>query len=136
MFSPIFFLKSLVQLEMMYQIVRKQKRGEKMSVFVIETYVVKLGKQEELMSLLQRIRKYKEENPERFKEMKSKRIFSQMFGGTSGGYIEMNEFDNMADAEKYMTRVSKDKGFMKLYQEAKLLLVPATYSLNVWKSVM
>ena len=107
-----------------------------MSVFVIETYVVKLGKQEELMSLLQRIRKYKEENPERFKEMKSKRIFSQMFGGISGGYIEMNEFDNMADAEKYMTRVSKDKGFMKLYQEAKLLLVPATYSLNVWKSVM
>lgn len=107
-----------------------------MSVFVIETYVVKLGKQEELMSLLHRIRKYKEENPERFKEMKSKRIFSQMFGGISDGYIEMNEFDNMADAEKYMTRVSKDKGFMKLYQEAKLLLVPATYSLNVWRSVM
>ena len=107
-----------------------------MSVFVIESYVVKLGKQEELMSLLQRIRKYKEENPERFKEMKSKRIFSQMFGGISGGYIEMNEFDNMADAEKYMARVFKDKGFMKLYQEAKLLLVPATYSLNVWKSVM
>ena len=107
-----------------------------MSVFVIETYVVKLGKQEELVSLLHRIRKYKEENPERFKEMKSKRIFSQMFGGISGGYIEMNEFDNMADAEKYMTRVSKDKGFMKLYQDAKLLLVPATYSLNVWKSVM
>ena len=107
-----------------------------MSVFVIETYVIKLGKQEELMSLLQRIRKYKEENPERFKEMKSKRIFSQMFGGISGGYIEMNEFDNMADAERYMARVSKDKGFMKLYQEARLLLVPATYSLNVWKSVM
>ena len=107
-----------------------------MSVFVIETYVVKLEKQEELMSLLQRIRKYKEENPERFKEMKSKRIFSQMFGGISGGYIEMNEFDNMADAEKYMAREFKDKGFMKLYQEAKLLLVPATYSLNVWKSVM
>jgi len=48
----------------------------------------------------------------------------------------MNEFDNMAEAEKYLTRVSRDKGFMKLYQEAKLLLVPATYPLNVWKSVM
>ena len=107
-----------------------------MSVFVIETYVVKPGKQEELISLLQRIRKYKEQNPERFKEMKSKRIFSQMFGGLSGGYIEMNEFDNMADAEKYMTRISEDKGFMKLYHEAKLLLVPATYSLNVWRFVM
>ena len=107
-----------------------------MSVFVIETYVVEPGKQEKLMSLLQRIRKYKEENPESFKEMKLKRMFSQMFGGISGGYIEMNEFDNMAEAEKYRTRVSRDKGFMKLYQEAKLLLVPATYPLNVWKSVM
>jgi len=107
-----------------------------MSVFVIETYVVEPGKQEKLMSLLQRIRKYTEENPESFKEMKLKRIFSQMFGGISGGYIEMNEFDNMAEAEKYMTRVSRDKGYMKLYQEAKLLLIPATYSLNVWKSVM
>ena len=107
-----------------------------MSVFVIETYVVEPGKQEKLMSLLQRIRKYTEENPESFKEIKSKRIFSQMFGGISGGYIEMNEFDNMAEAEKYMTRVSRDKGYMKLYQEAKLLLIPATYSLNVWKSVM
>ena len=48
----------------------------------------------------------------------------------------MNEFDNMAEAEKYLTRVSRDKGFMKLYQEAKLFLVPATYPLNVWKSVM
>ena len=107
-----------------------------MSVFVIETYVVKPGKQEELMSLLHRIHKYKEQKPEQFKEMKSKRIFSQMFGGISDSYIEMNEFDNMADAEKYMARVSRDKEFMKLYQEAKLLLVPATYSLNVWRSVM
>jgi len=56
-----------------------------MSVFVIETYVVEPGKQEKLMSLVQRIRKYKEENPESFKEMKLKRMFSQMFGGISGG---------------------------------------------------
>jgi len=107
-----------------------------MTVFIVETYVVKPGKQEEFMSLLQRILRYKKENPERFKEMKSKKIFSQTFGGVSGRYIEMNEFDNMADAEKYIARVSKDKGFMKLYQEAKLLLVPATYSENVWNAVM
>jgi len=88
------------------------------------------------MSLLKRINEYKKENPERFKEMKSKKIFSQLFGGISGGYIEIIEFDNMADAEKYMARELEDEGFMKLYQEAMLLLVPATYSMNVWKSVM
>jgi len=67
--------------------------------------------------------------------MKSKRIFSQMFGGISGGYIELNEFDSVADADKYMARMDKDKGYMKLYKEALQLVVPATYSLNVWKAV-
>jgi len=107
-----------------------------MTVFIVETYVVKPEKQEEFMSALKRILNYKKENPAKFKEMKSKKIFSQMFGGVSGGYIEMNEFDNMADAEKYMARALKDEEFKRLYQEAKLLLVPATYSLSVWDSVM
>ncbi len=107
-----------------------------MTVFIVETYVVKPGKDGELVSLLKRIAEHKKENPDKFKEMKSKKIFSQLFGGISGRYTEMIEFDNMADAEKYMTREEKDEEFMKLYQEAMLLLVPATYSMNVWKSVM
>jgi len=106
-----------------------------MAVFVVETYVVKPGKQGELMSLLRKMREYKGKNPERFKEMKSKRVFSQMFGGVSGGYIELDEFDSLADAEKYIARMNKDEGFMKLYKKAVQLVVPATYSLNVWKAV-
>ena len=78
-----------------------------MTVFIVETYVVKPGKEGELVSLLQRIAEYKKENPEKFKEMKSKKIFSRMFGGISGGFIEMNEFESMADAEKYMAREEK-----------------------------
>jgi len=106
-----------------------------MTIFVVETYVVKPGKQGELMLLLQRMREYKEKNSEAFKEMRSKRIFSQMFGGVSGGYVELDEFDSLADAEKYIARTDKDEGFMKLLQEALQLVVPATYSLNVWKAV-
>jgi len=106
-----------------------------MSVIVVETYVVKSEKQDVFRSSLQRILQYKKENPEKFKEMKSKRIFAQMFGGVSGGFIEMNEFDTLADAEQYMSRVFQDEEFLKLYQDAKLLLVPATYSLNVWKAI-
>ena len=106
-----------------------------MTIFVVETYVVKPGKQRELILLLQRMREYKEKNPEGFKEMKSKRIFSQMFGGVAGGYVELNEFDSLADAEKYIARTDKDEGFMKLLQEALQLVVPGTYSLNIWKAV-
>jgi len=51
-------------------------------------------------------------------------------------HIEMIEFDSMADAEKYMSRIFEDERFMKLYQEALLLTVPATYSITVWNAVM
>jgi hypothetical protein len=114
----------------------KKKEDDKMTVFIVETYAVKPGKQGEFMTLLKRIAEYKKENPEKFKEMRSKKVFSQMFGGISGGYIEMNEFDSMADVEKYMMKIQKDEGFIKLYQEALLLTIPTTYSLNVWKAVM
>jgi len=107
-----------------------------MTVFIVETYVVQRDKQEEFMSALKRILKYKRANPQNFKEMKSKKVFSQMFGGSSDGYIELNEFDTLAEAEKYLERTSKDEGFMKLYEEARRLLVPATYSLTVWNPVI
>jgi hypothetical protein len=68
--------------------------------------------------------------------MKSKKVFSQTFGGSRDGYVELNEFDTLADAERYLTRTSKDKGFMKLYQEAKQLLVPATYTQTIWNYVV
>ena len=90
-----------------------------MTVFIVETYVVKPQKQEELVSLLKRIAEYKKENPEKFKEMRSKKIFSQMFGGISGQFIEMIEFDSLAEAEKYVAREEEDEEFMKLYQEAR-----------------
>lgn len=107
-----------------------------MTVFMVETYVVQPDKQEEFTSALKKILKYKKANPQNFKEMRSKKVFSQMFGGNLGGYIELNEFDTLADAERYLARMSKDKGFIKLYQEAKQLLVPATYTWSVWNPVV
>ena len=50
-------------------------------------------------------------------------------------HVELDEFDSLADAEKYIARMDKDEGYMKLYQEALQLVVPATYSLNVWKAL-
>ena len=107
-----------------------------MSVFVVETYVVKPEKREEFMSLWQRVLEYKEEKPELFGEVKSLNLFTQMFGGVAGAYIEMWEFDNMADLEKCWAREHKDEGFMKIHQEFILLIDPATFSMKVWKSIM
>ena len=104
-----------------------------MSVFIVDSYVVKPERQEEFMPLMRRIVKYRKENPERFKELKSWKLFS-LFGGIGGTYIGMGEFDSLTDIEKYMMRVSEDKAMMKMWQKLMLLIVPATYTMNLWYS--
>ena len=106
-----------------------------MTVFMVETYVVKPKKQEEYQSLIQRFLEYKKENPKLFKEVKSFRLFHQVFGGLAGAYIEMWEFDNMADLEKCWMKESKDEEFMKIHKEFMLFVESTTFSINVWSAV-
>jgi hypothetical protein len=106
-----------------------------LSIFAVETYVVKPEKQVEYQSLMQRLLQYKKQNPQLFNEVKSFGLFHQMFGGLAGAYIEMWEFDSMADLEKCWTKEPKDEGFMKIHKEFMLLIVPDTFSINIWNAV-
>ena len=101
----------------------------------METYVVKQEKQAEFQSLLKRFLKFMKENPTLFKEMKSWRLFTQTFGSISGAYVELIEYDSLAEHEKCHTRLLKDKEFMKLYQEAMTLIDTTTFSMSAWKPV-
>ena len=107
-----------------------------MGVFIVDTHVVKPEKQEQYASLMRRVRKYMKENPETFKEVKSLKVFAQMFGGIAGGYVQLWEYDNMADIEKSLTKMFKDKGFIEIEQEGNRLIEPTTHSWNVWNSVL
>jgi len=107
-----------------------------MSVFMVDKYVVKPEKQGEFMQLMLRFLNYKKENPEKFKGAKSWKLFVQMFGGITHAYIEMWEFDNMADAEKCFANMQKDERFTKMVQEFTLLIDPATRTTNLWSTVM
>ena len=107
-----------------------------MKVFDVETFVVKPEKEAEFVQSRQRFIKYMKENPEKFKEMKSYKRFVQMWGDTPK-FIEMFEFDSMADLEKYMMRIAKekDKELQKMWQEFMLCIFPTTYSTKIWKPV-
>jgi hypothetical protein len=107
-----------------------------MSIFVVETCMVKPEKQGEFKSLMQRVLKYKEENPELFKEVKSWKLFRQMFGGIAGAYVSMWEFENFADLEKCWAKEEKDEGFVKMHQELLQLIEPVTFSMKMWTSAM
>lgn len=85
----------------------------------------------------QRYLEYIKKNPQKFKEMKSLKLFSQRFGGVAGAYIFMEEYASLAEYEKLFGRLMfKDEGFMKIYQEFMPLIDPATYSENMWNFVM
>jgi len=107
-----------------------------MSVFMVETYVIKSEKREEFMPALQRFLKYKEENPEIFKGVKSWKLFQQEYGAISELYIEMWEFDSIADIEKVMTKIFQEEEMKKISQKFHTLIEPATYSTNLWSTVV
>lgn len=107
-----------------------------MSVFVVETYAVTPEKRGKFKSLMQRLLEYKKQNPKLFEEVRSWKLFAQMFGGIAGTYIEMWEFDSMADLEKCWKREDKDEGFMRMHQEFLQLIDPTTFSMKIWNSIM
>lgn len=113
----------------------KGKEGEKTTIFVVETYVVRQEKQAEFKSLLKRYLKFMKENPTLFKEMKSWKLFTQTFGSISDAYVELIEYDSLADREKWHTRSLKDKEFMKIRQEAMTLIDATTFSRSAWEPV-
>jgi len=107
-----------------------------MGVVIVNTWVVKPEKQAQFPQLWKRYLKYVKENPEKFREVKSIKLFTQTFGGVYGAYVELVEYNSLADYEKLISRILKDEGFMKFFQEIMLLMEPGTFSLNVWNFVM
>lgn len=60
-----------------------------MSIFVVETYVVRPEKREEFTPALNEFLKFKETHPELFVGLKSWKLYKQEFVGINGLYIEM-----------------------------------------------
>jgi hypothetical protein len=106
-----------------------------MSVFLISTYVVKPDKQEEYKAMYRRLLEYKKENPEEIKELKSWKVFTQTFGDIYGKCMEIYEFDSMADYERYVEKISKNKEFSEIVQKQMLFFVPETVSNSIWNPV-
>jgi len=106
-----------------------------MTVLMVDTYVVKPDKLGDYPAFLKKLKAFIKKRPELFKEAKSVKFFSHMLGGAWGGYVEMYEFESLADFEKCFGRVMQDKEFIKIYAEFASYVVPGTESPNIWNSV-
>jgi hypothetical protein len=103
-----------------------------MTVFIVETYVVKPEKLSEFTAYKVKWKKF---FAKWLKEVKSYKMFTQLFGGNWGGYVEMWEFENLAEGEKFFNRVMQSDYTTKLYPEFASLIVPATYTISAWNPV-
>ena len=107
-----------------------------MTILMVDTYVVKPEKLGEYTKFIKKLKTFVKNRPDLFKEAKSVKFFSQMLGGTWGGFIEMYEFENLADFEKCFNRVMQDKEFLKtIYAEFTNYVVPGTETPTIWNAV-
>jgi hypothetical protein len=114
-----------------------EKGGDGMSIFVVETCMVKPDKIEAFKLLMERVRKYKQEKLELFKEVKSWKLYKQMFGGgIAGAYVSIWEYENLTDLDKNWAKEYEDEEFMKMHQELMQIIDPATFRIEVWSSAM
>jgi hypothetical protein len=106
-----------------------------MTVFNVETYVVKSKKRDEFNPALHEFLKYKEEHPELFEGLISWRLFQQDIGGISGLYIEMWEFEDLEAMETITSRIFSDEGMKKISKGFHQLVEPATFSNSIWRPI-
>jgi len=107
-----------------------------MTVFLVETYVVKPDKLGEFTEFYKKSKTWMKKHPELFKEMKSHKLFSHMVGGKWGGFVEMLEAKSLAHIEKVLSGAIQDKEYKtKILPEFIALIVPGTHSVEIWDSV-
>jgi hypothetical protein len=111
------------------------KGGETVSIFLVESYVVKAEKRAEFTLLLNEFLKYKKDHPQLFSGVKSWKLYKQDYGGISGMYIEMWEYEGLVDMEKINKRIFEDKEMKRINEEFHALVEPAAFSSNIWSPV-
>ena len=109
-----------------------------MTIFLVSTWVVKPDKLGEFPIYGKKYLAWMKERQDLFKELKSYKYFSHMIGGGGyvGSYVEMWEFESLAELEKFSTRYGSDKEHMtKILPEFMTLVVPGTFSSYMWSPV-
>jgi hypothetical protein len=106
-----------------------------MAFFLVETYIVKPDKLREFLAYHNKWIEWWEKNPEVCKEIKSNKLFRHRFGGNFGGMVEMTEYESLAESEKCLNKMMTSDFVTKLYPEFLSLLLPGSYSMNMWSSV-
>jgi len=106
-----------------------------MSIIMVETYVVHADKSTEFTTLLNEFLKFKKAHPQLFKGVKSWKFYKQDYGQPAGMYVEMWEYENLAQLEEIDKRIFSDEGMKKISTAFHKLVEPATFTKAIWSNV-
>ncbi len=103
-------------------------------VFVnIGTFSVSPDKRELLLALMKRTSDHMKENPDRFRFVRSHRLYTRSLGGTYGEFVDMWEFESWTGYQEYEKTYASDKAWGELWAEFMRLVEPSTQS---WTNVV
>jgi len=107
-----------------------------MAIFMLEQYVIKSDKMNEFTVFLKKYLPWiQKRRADLYKEVKSHKMISQMFGGNFGKYMEIWEYESLADCEKCFSRLMQDKELMtEIFPEFASYFAPATHTIEIWNS--
>ena len=78
---------------------------------------------------------FKEQNPALFRDLKSWRLLKQEYGGVSGMYIEMWEYDNLGEMERVSDEIFANEGMKRIGKGFHQLVEPTSFSTAIWHPV-
>ena len=107
-----------------------------MSVLVVETYVVRAEMLDDFDPALREFLDFKDRNPELFLGLLSWRLWKQEYGGISDLYVEMWEYESLAEMERVSDRIFADEDMKRIGRGFHRLVEPATFSASIWSPVV
>jgi hypothetical protein len=106
-----------------------------MSVLAVYTYTVKAERYNDQFAFIEKVKDFAKRRPELFKGVKSYRFFSKLAGGKFGDFVEMLEYENLAEFEKGYVEGMQDKEYLEtIYPDIVALTIPGTFGLELWNS--
>lgn len=107
-----------------------------MTIFWVDSHVIKPDKLGEFTKVLKKFKAWMKKQPDLFKEVKSYKVFNHMLGDKWGGYVEMFEFESLAEFERWKNKITRSEFAKTHLAESASLTVPSSESLEIWNSVM
>jgi len=105
------------------------------TVFLIRTYCVKPDKLKEHNEWGKRLVSLMKKKPQLFGDVKSMKVFSHKYSGCVGGFTAMWGFETLAHVEGWEKDFSEIPEEMALRSEFMDLIVPGSFSVDIWESV-